>query len=267
MTVKVFADPGHGGHDPGATGHGLKEKDVVLKISNYFVDILNNKYSGVIAKASRTTDKYISLSKRADMANDFGADLFISFHTNAFNGSAYGFESFIYNGNVGEKTKKAQDYIHEEVMKVNDLKDRGQKQANYAVLRETVMPAVLTENGFIDNKHDAKKLKSDDYLYSIAEAHAKGVAKLFNLKKKSSSKKESGNNSKKMYEVIAGTFSYYNNAKTQERRIKKAGFDAYIKKSGKYYQVIAGTFVNYDNAKKQSKRIEDKGFDTYIKQI
>lgn len=266
MTVKVFADPGHGGHDPGATGHGLKEKDVVLKISNYFVDILNNKYSGVIAKASRTTDKYISLSKRADMANDFGADLFISFHTNAFNGSAYGFESFIYNGNVGEKTKKAQDYIHEEVMKVNDLKDRGQKQANYAVLRETVMPAVLTENGFIDNKHDAKKLKSDDYLYSIAEAHAKGVAKLFNLKKKSS-KKEKGNGkgSKKFYEVVAGTFSNYDNAKRQEKRIEDKGIDAYVKKSGKYYEVIAGTFSSYENAKKQKSKVDKKGFDSYIK--
>lgn len=264
MPVRIIGDGGHGGHDSGAVGNGLYEKDITLKLSNYFVDILNNDYKGVVAKATRTNDKFISLSGRADMANDFGADLFVSFHTNSFDGSADGFESFIYNGGVGQDTKEAQDIIHEEVMKVNDLDDRGQKQANFAVLRETVMPALLTENGFIDNAQDAEKLKDDDYLYKVAKAHAKGVAKLFNLKR-DNDRTDDTHSTKDLYEVIAGTFANYNNAKIQEKRIEDKGIDAYVKKSGKYYEVIAGTFSNYGNAKKQSNHVEGKGFDTYIK--
>src|SRR5690606_4556933 len=66
-------------------------------------------------------------------------------------------------------------------------RNRGKKKANFAVLRETKMAAILTENGFIDNKNDADKLKKSSYLDKIAKGHAEGIAKALNLKKKTTS--------------------------------------------------------------------------------
>src|SRR5699024_7368017 len=94
--VKIFIDPGHGGNDPGAQGHGLKEKDLTLDIANRIVKYLN-QYQSVEIKMSRTTDKTVSLSERTKMANDWGADYFVSVHINSCCG-ATGFESYIHNG-------------------------------------------------------------------------------------------------------------------------------------------------------------------------
>ena len=73
--------------------------------------------------------------------------------------------------------------MHEEILKVVDFRDRGKKTANFHVLRETAMPALLTENGFVDNTSDAEKLKSSAFIQSIARGHANGLARAFNLSK------------------------------------------------------------------------------------
>src|SRR5699024_8975317 len=77
--VKIFIDPGHGGSDGGAAANGLKEKDVTLKIAKKIRSRLGN-YEGVSTKMSRTTDKYISLTGRTNMANSWNADFFLSIH-------------------------------------------------------------------------------------------------------------------------------------------------------------------------------------------
>ena len=184
---KVMFDPGHGGKDPGAQGNGLKEKDLNLDISKRVKKYLEANYSGITVYMTRESDKFLELSERADLANAKNVDLFVSNHINA--GGGTGFESFIYNGGVGASTKKAQDYIHEAmsaVCKKHGMKDRGQKTANFAVLRETPMEAVLVENLFIDDKDDAKLLKDSGFKQQLAEAEAQGIAKFLGLKKKSS---------------------------------------------------------------------------------
>jgi N-acetylmuramoyl-L-alanine amidase len=180
--VRIFIDPGHGGNDPGAVGNGLKEKDLTLKIAKKIKSKLTN-YENVQVKLSRENDTYLTLSERAKMANDWGADIFISIHINA--GGGIGFESYIYNGSVSSSTIAYQNIIHEEIVKATGWNDRGKKRENYAVLRETKMPAILTENGFIDNTTDANKLKNDSFLDKIAQGHVNGIVKLFNLKKNS----------------------------------------------------------------------------------
>jgi N-acetylmuramoyl-L-alanine amidase len=180
--VRIFIDPGHGGNDPGAVGNGLKEKDLTLKIAKKIKPKLTN-YENVQVKLSRENDTYLTLSERAKMANDWGADIFISIHINA--GGGIGFESYIYNGSVSSSTIAYQNIIHEEIVKATGWNDRGKKRENYAVLRETKMPAILTENGFIDNTTDANKLKNDSFLDKIAQGHVNGIVKLFNLKKNS----------------------------------------------------------------------------------
>lgn len=203
--VKIYIDPGHGGSDPGAVGNGLKEKDLNLKIALKVRDILNQEYEGHEIKLSRTKDVTKSLSSRTREANAWGADYFLSIHINA--GGGTGFESFIYNGSYSKKkeTDRLRGIIHDTIMDKVDFKDRGKKEANYHVLRETSMSASLTENGFIDNSNDVKKLKSDAYLNQIARGHAEGLAKAFNLKKKESKKETT--ESDFLYKVQVGAFA------------------------------------------------------------
>lgn len=179
---KLFLDPGHGGSDPGAIGNGLQEKDVTLSISTKIRDILLNEYNDVSILMSRTGDTFPSLSDRTNAANAWGANYFLSIHINA--GGGTGFESYVYPG-VGAPTTTYQTTIHDEVMKVNQLSDRGKKQSNLHVLRESNMPAILTENGFIDNANDAAKMKNATWIESVARGHVNGLATAFNLQKKS----------------------------------------------------------------------------------
>ena len=176
--AKVFIDAGHGGSDPGAVGNGLKEKNLTLAIAKECEKVL--KADGVQVKMSRTGDTYPSLGERCRMANAWGADLFVSIHINA--GGGTGFESYIYNGSVSAETKRLQDAIHETIANGCGLKDRGQKRAGYYVLRHTAMPAVLTENGFIDNKADAAKLKDTAWLKKVGRLHAEGILKFLGKK-------------------------------------------------------------------------------------
>ncbi|UTR14097.1 N-acetylmuramoyl-L-alanine amidase [Salipaludibacillus sp. LMS25] len=185
--TKIFIDPGHGGSDPGAVANGLQEKDVVLDISKR-IDSKLNEYSGVKTRLSRTNDTFISLSNRAKMANDWGADYFLSVHINA--GGGEGYEDFIFNGNVSSATESNQSLMNKEVVEATGFNNRGKKQANFAVLRLTNMPAILTENGFIDNSNDANKLKNNSFLDKVAEGHVNAIAKMFGLKSESPSNGE-----------------------------------------------------------------------------
>ncbi|MBA4538814.1 N-acetylmuramoyl-L-alanine amidase [Bacillus aquiflavi] len=179
--VKIFIDPGHGGNDPGAVGNGLQEKNLTLQISTKIRDILVNEYNNVYVNMSRTGDQTLSLKQRTDAANAWGADFLLSVHINA--GGGTGYEDYVYP-NVGAPTTTYQRAIHEEVLKQVDFRDRGMKQANFHMLRESRMPAVLTENGFIDNATDASKLKDSTFISRIARGHALGIARAFGLTRK-----------------------------------------------------------------------------------
>lgn len=178
--AKLFIDPGHGGTDPGSVGNGLLEKDLTLSISLKIRDLLNG-YENAQVKLSRDKDKTLSLKERTDMANAWGADFLLSLHINA--GGGIGFESFIHT-NSSAASIAHQNVIHPEIMKQLDFVDRGKKRKNLHMVRESKMPASLTECGFIDNAADASKLKQDSYLNKIAQGHVNGLVKAFGLKKK-----------------------------------------------------------------------------------
>lgn len=184
--LKFFIDPGHGGIDSGAVGHGLLEKNLTLQISKRIRDLLQG-YENAQVKLSRDDDQSLSLKQRTDMANAWGADFLLSVHINA--GGGTGYEDFVYPG-LGGATAAYQNAIHDEIIKQIDLRDRGKKQSNFHMLRESKMPALLTENGFIDNAGDAAKLKQTSYIERIAEGHVNGIVKAFGLKKKGGSKVE-----------------------------------------------------------------------------
>ncbi|WP_077735621.1 N-acetylmuramoyl-L-alanine amidase [Bacillus sonorensis] len=217
---KVWLDAGHGGKDSGAAANGMKEKDLVLKMVKYAKSYLENHYKGVQVKLTRSTDVFYELSDRADMANRWGADLFVSIHVNA--GGGTGFETYRYPGTKGD-TLKLQECLHSAVLTAmkayGQIADRGLKEKNLAVVRETHMPAVLTENLFIDRKEDAERLKDSGFAKAVGEAHARGIAKYLGLSggsskpaaskpKKEAPKKESEKKSSKKYTLPTGIYKY-----------------------------------------------------------
>lgn len=223
--VKIYLDPGHGGSDPGAVGNGLKEKDLTLKIAKKTKEHLDKYYSGHTTRLTRTSDHTLSLNARTNMANNWGADYFLSIHINA--GGGEGYEDFIFNGlSNSSKTARLRNTIHSTIAKATNWKNRGKKKANYHVLRETKMSSMLTECGFIDNARDAKKLKSNAVIDSIAVAHAEGLAKAFNLKKKASTPKKPSSGT--VYKVQAGAFRDKKNAEKLAKKLKKDGYDTFI---------------------------------------
>ena len=180
--VKIFIDAGHGGTDPGAVGNGLQEKNLTLQIATRIKDILLAEYNNVSVLMSRTGDQTLTLTQRTNAANNWLADFLLSVHINA--GGGTGYEDFVYPG-VGAPTTTYQNTIHAEILKLVDYTDRGKKQENFHMLRESNMPALLTENGFIDNTNDATKLKTASFIESLARGHVNGIALCFNLPKKS----------------------------------------------------------------------------------
>ena len=165
---KVFIDPGHGGTDPGASGNGLYEKEVVLSIAKKVGNILISK--GFDVEFSRSTDTYVSLSDRAAQANAWDADLFVSIHCNsATSSSANGTECYT-SPTANTSTKSLSKNMASALASKLALTNRGHKEANFAVLRLSNMPSILIETAFINNANDANKLKTreNDFASVIA---------------------------------------------------------------------------------------------------
>jgi N-acetylmuramoyl-L-alanine amidase len=221
----IVIDPGHGGSDPGAVANNLKEKDITLDIALKLNDLLKNYEANAIL--TRTNDIDVGLAQRANVANSANATLFVSIHVNA--GGGTGFESYRHP-NASDKTASIQTIIHREVAKfyvANGFTDRGMKTANYEVLRETTMPAILLENLFIDTANDANFLKDDKNKQAIAQAICDGIVQALGLKAKAQQQPQQSNIN---YTVQVGAFSDINNANKLKDELISKGYPAFVKK-------------------------------------
>ncbi|RPF53450.1 N-acetylmuramoyl-L-alanine amidase [Aquisalibacillus elongatus] len=263
--MKLYLDPGHGGRDPGASGSGLVEKSVNLDIALRIRSLLNQTYDNVEVKMSRTSDQYKSLTQRTNEANSWEADFYLSIHCNAFNGSTRGYEDYIHSSlSNSSQTAQYRDVIHEEITDAISLRNRGKKKANFHVLRETNMSAMLTENGFIDNTQDAKLLEDPGFRQKVAQGHVNGLAKAFDLKPKETD--DTGG----LYKIIAGSFQAKENAERRVQFLEDRGIEAFpmaVTISGKtWYRVQAGAFQSRENAENHLNRVKSAGIkDAYIK--
>ena len=173
--MKIFIDPGHGGSDPGAvnTAVGITEANVNLDTALRLQRILQNR--GYTTMMSRTSDVFVPLQERARMANNWGADYFISVHANAnVNPNAGGTETLYYsNGSKGHAL--AQEIQHQLILQ-NGLADRGViPRPGLAVLRLTNMPAVMAETAFVSNPREAMLLSTPDFRQRSAQGIADGL--------------------------------------------------------------------------------------------
>ncbi len=177
--MKIFIDPGHGGPDPGATGNGVTEEYVNLNVSLELANLLRN--AGYDVMIYRTTsdenvlqNKNADLRNRAQMANNWGADYFISIHTNSStNPNAQGVEAYVYR--LGGTSERLAQSIVDSVSDTLGSVNRGVMQANFAVLRRTNMPAVLVELGYLTNATEALNLNSPAWQRAVAGAIFDGI--------------------------------------------------------------------------------------------
>ncbi len=175
----IVIDPGHNysGVDTGATGNGLREQDITWYIADKVKPLLEAHGFNVVMTRNSITDNCStastseSLAYRYNLANNLNAALFVSIHCNA--GGSNGTETYCYyNSSEGRKLAQSiQGYIIGSVGTVN----RGVKEAGFAVIRHTTMPAVLVETAFIDTADDAAKLGDSGYQQLYAESIVHGI--------------------------------------------------------------------------------------------
>jgi N-acetylmuramoyl-L-alanine amidase len=177
LSGTVVIDPGHGGKDPGATSVlGFYEKGVNLAVALDVARLLEQR--GLRVKMTRTDDYFVELEDRAAIANDLGADLFVSIHADSFpESSRRGFTVYIANS-ASSSSRRAANAIARS-MSGTGLNSFGVQTANYHVLIGTRGPAVLVELGYLSNRSEAALLRSSSFQSRLAEAVADGISDYF----------------------------------------------------------------------------------------
>lgn len=170
---KIFIDPGHGGSDPGAlsSDRTLRESDVNLTMAFKLKEKLERQ--GFDVKMSRYDDTYISLESRSQMANQWGASLFVSLHQNSYNATVGGIETLYYKD--GRDSYNFAVPVQNRMIQATGMANRGVKDQSIYVLRTTNMPAILTESGFISNPTEAAKMRTPEYVDTITTSILNGI--------------------------------------------------------------------------------------------
>lgn len=176
----IVIDAGHGGSDPGAMSvNGTKEKDINLKIAKKLESQLNALGYNVLM--TRTGDQKPSVYDRANFANVANADLFVSVHSNSHNNRDIKGLQVLYCPLFDSKVKTVDQYPFAEsvlkaVLESTGAIDKGIiKRKDLPVVRETKMPAVLVEVGFLSNAEEENLITSDNYQNKIVEGIIKGI--------------------------------------------------------------------------------------------
>lgn len=221
MSKKIYIDPGHSMVDPGAIGYEV-ERDLNEKVSKF----MNEHLQATYVCETKVCD--ISINRTSNVAaeaNAWGADLFVSNHFNA--GGGDGYEALVYS-----EKRKSLGQIFEKHVKAIGQNSRGVKyRPGLAVLRLSNMPAVLNEGAFVDNKKDIQDWNDDHELKKLGIAYAEAAAEYLKLEKKVVAPESEKSNV--IYRVQVGAYSNIDNAKTMEKKLEAAGFNAMVVKAEK----------------------------------
>lgn len=184
----IILDPGHGGHDNGATSLFGYEKNYALDVALRARDLLRS--AGFRVYMTRSTDRFVPLEERAAFANRFPGALFISIHFNSSGNEATGVETFTLAPrgvpSMAADGPALSDYVpcagngrdaenialacatHATLVYNSAMYDRGIKRARFVVLRDSVTPGVLIEGGFLSNPNDARRIATAAYRQQMA---------------------------------------------------------------------------------------------------
>ena len=217
--------------DPNETREWVLNDRIADKIEK-----LLSAYEGysLLRTDDTTGEKAVEVSDRTKMANNFGADVYISLHHNAgiYGGKGGGIVAYIYNKTKNPATLEWQKDLYDALIRHTGLKGNRATplaKSNLQECRETVMPAVLLELGFMDSATDVPIILTDDYANKCAEAIVEVIVAKGGLKKKVEEPISSG----KIYKVQVGAFFVKENAEKLVEELKKSGYSAIIQVENK----------------------------------
>lgn len=187
----ILLDVGHGGTDRGARAHlpYCEEKKLTLLTARLVKQYLDQLGYHVVM--TRNTDNFVSLPRRVELANQAQANIFVSVHFNSSRATeAQGIEVFFCDAKDDRTrttaSRKLADSVLSRIIRRTSAHSRGVKKGNFFVIRETSMPAILVEGGFISNPEERALLKSRDYQEKIARGIADGIDQYFKARWKKS---------------------------------------------------------------------------------
>ena len=295
---KVIIDAGHGGQEPGAVYEGRQEKEDALRLAFDVGNALERR--GISVSYTRVSDVYDSPYEKAAMANASDADIFLSIHRNAMPvpGTASGVENLVYedSGTAGALGRNIGEALAEAGWTDLGVKERP----GLVVLRNTKIPAVLVEVGFINNEKDNEFL--DANMAATADAIADGVLKTFReLDEAEKAGRPAGgtnrpggetsqpavetsrpaggtnrpggetsrpagekNPSSDLYVVQTGVYRQRKNAEAELLELRELGCPAYLTAKNGLFYVQAGAFRNLDNAVRMEQSLRRLGYGTVI---
>lgn len=288
---KVIIDAGHGGQEPGAVYEGRQEKEDALQLAFDVGNALERR--GISVSYTRVSDVYDSPYEKAAMANASDADIFLSIHRNAMPvpGTASGIENLVYedSGTAGALGRNIGEALAEAGWTDLGVKERP----GLVVLRNTKIPAVLVEVGFINNEKDNEFL--DANMAATADAIADGVLKTFREldeaekagrpggetsrpaegtsrpggetsqpAEETSQPASETNPSSDLYVVQTGVYRQRKNAEAELLELRELGCPAYLTAKNGLFYVQAGAFRNLDNAVRMEQSLRRLGYGTVI---
>ncbi|MGV6862360.1 MAG: N-acetylmuramoyl-L-alanine amidase [Putridiphycobacter sp.] len=282
-SITILIDPGHGGKDPGHLSHSknlLPEKDLNLLISKKLGHYLEHNLSHVNVMYTRTGDTYPSLSDRVYMANSKNVNYMISIHCNGSdNTSAYGTETHIHNYNSKDAYKWGL-LIEKQFRTRAGRKSRGIKTGedighSLQILKETKMPTVLIECGFLTNTSEANYLNSSygqeiiaSAIFRATRAFIKSKHKDINFSPSTSNPISSSNGIKYKVQIMSSIDPLETNIDEFKRLDYKVERVKVNSKSMYKYKYFIGPFETKKEAKKAQKSVQSKGYkDAYIIQF
>jgi N-acetylmuramoyl-L-alanine amidase len=166
----VVIDPGHGGHDNGGQWGRVYEKHLALDTAARLEG--NLKRMGYQTVMTRRSDYFVSLPQRVSMSNRYRNAIFVSIHFNyTWKEHVSGLETFYYSS---EGQRLAQ-YVQNSLVRQTRTVDRSAKFARFYVIRNSKLPAILVEGGFVSNEKERNRMKSAYFRESIARGIAEGI--------------------------------------------------------------------------------------------
>jgi N-acetylmuramoyl-L-alanine amidase len=209
---KISLDAGHGKNTPGkrVPDNSMHEWDFnAAVVSKMQLELANYEGVAVLRVDDPTGKTDVSLKTRTDRVNAWGSNVHVSVHANASGdvwSSAHGIETFTYTS-PSKVSNALAEKVQKSIIKATGLADRGVKKADFHMVRETHMPSILCECGFMSNKEEAALLKSDAYQKKVALAIVEGLADQFDLKKKEIKKEATKPLEKAKVNIITGWYT------------------------------------------------------------
>ena len=259
MAYKIMVDAGHGGEDPGAVFQGRQEKSDNLKLALEVGKILESRGMDVVY--TRTTNVYQTPFEKAQLANQAGADYFISIHRNSSpQPNQYsGVESLIYDKS-GIKLEIAEN-INEQLENVGFNNLGVKERPGLVVLRRTQMPAVLIEAGFINS--DADNQLFDSRFNDVARGIANGLLDTIS-QGTAAAEVPMPMETPTYYRVQIGSYRVRQNADNMLYELLEKGYPAFILYDDGFFKVQVGAFQQLGNAIIMERKLRHDGYNTLI---